>query len=312
MAATRAPGMDHDLYLYSPLPTRPALRWPGSAGLAFCPIIYLEHWELLAAPGTRRVPGAQGPWGDLAPDWRSFTYRDYGNRIGIWRVLEALEARGLRATIALGAAAATRHPAVVQACVERGHAFAAHPSHATRIHASHMGEAEERAAIAAAIEAVVAATGQHPRGWIAQDFSESPRSAQLAAEAGLEWLADWPNDEQPYRLLTTPGILSLPVLAELEDTTMLWSKLIPSWEWPPLVAEAARRLAADAARDQAGRCLLLGLHPWLIGQAGRIRYLEEALDGVLAARPWCATADEIADAARAQLPTALSAHTGSM
>jgi peptidoglycan/xylan/chitin deacetylase (PgdA/CDA1 family) len=291
--------MDHDLYPYSPLPTRPALRWPQGRGLAFAPVIYLEHWDLLPAPGTRRVAGAQGPWGSFEPDWRSFTYRDYGNRIGIWRVLEALEARGLRATVALGAAAAARHPEVVAACVARSHEFAAHPSHATRLHASHMSEAEERAAIATAIAATEAATGTRPRGWIAQDFSESGRTAQLVAEAGLRWLADWPNDEQPYALATTPRIVSVPVAVELDDAQMLWSKLIPSWEWPPLVAEAAARLSADAAGG-AGRCLLLGLHPWLVGQPHRIAYLEQALDGVLAAQPWCATVGEIAEAAAPQ------------
>ncbi len=300
MPGHRGPGMDHDLYPYSALPARPALRWPHGQGLAFAPVIYLEHWDLLPQPGTRRVAGAQGPWGSFEPDWRTFTYRDYGNRIGIWRVLEALEARGLRATVALGAAAAARHPAVVAACVERGHEVAAHPSHATRIHASHMSEAEERAAIAATIVAVEQATGTRPTGWIAQDFSESARTAQLVAQAGLTWLADWPNDEQPYALATTPRIVSVPVAVELDDAQMLWSKLIPSWEWPPLVTEAAARLTADATAG-AGRCLLLGLHPWLIGQPHRIAYLEQALDGVLAAKPWCTTVGAIAEAAAPQL-----------
>lgn len=300
MAVLRQPGMDHDLYRYSPLPERAKLRWPGGAGLAFCPLLHVEHWELQPPPGSRRIAGAQGPWGNLSPDWRSFTYRDFGNRIGIWRVLEALAARGLKATVALGAAAAKRHPAVVRACVEAGHGFAAHPSHATRIHASHMTEAEERAAIAEAIRTVEEATGTRPRGWIAQDFSESPRTAQLVAEAGLEWLADWPNDEQPYPLNTVPSVVSIPVLAELDDAQMLWAKLVPGWEWPPLVGEAASRLAADGAGG-AGRCLLLGIHPWLMGQPHRIGHLEAALDAVLAARPWCATADEIAREAAPQL-----------
>jgi peptidoglycan/xylan/chitin deacetylase (PgdA/CDA1 family) len=301
MAGLRQPGMDHDLYPYAPLPGRPALRWPGGAGLALCPLVYIEHWELQPPPGSRRIAGAQGPWGNLSPDWRSFTYRDWGNRIGIWRVLEALAARGLKATIALGAAAARRHPAVVRACVEAGHEVAAHPSHATRIHAAHMSEAEEREAIHAAIAAVEDATGTRPRGWVAQDFSESPRTAALVAEAGLDWLADWPNDEQPYRLSTTPSILSLPVLAELDDAQMLWSKLIPSWEWPPLVGEAAARLAAEGAGG-AGRCLLLGIHPWLMGQPHRIGHLEAALDAVLATGAWCSIAGDIAAAAAAQLP----------
>jgi hypothetical protein len=138
MPALRGPGMDHDHYIYSPLPSRPALRWPGGAGLAFCPVLYIEHWELLPVAGTRRVPGSQGHWGNLEPDWRTFTHRDFGNRIGIWRVLDALRARGLRASVALGAAAATRHPEVVAACREAGFEFAAHPAYATRIHASHM------------------------------------------------------------------------------------------------------------------------------------------------------------------------------
>lgn len=300
MPGERRPGMDHAHYAYSALPARPPLRWPGGQGLAFCPVIYLEHWDLLPEPGTRRVAGAQGPWGSFVPDWRSFTYRDYGNRIGVWRVLEALEARGLRATIALGAAMATRHPEVVAACVARGHAFAAHPSHATRIHASHMTETEERAAIAAAVEAVRAATGACPRGWIAQDFTESAHTPRLVAEAGLDWLADWPNDEQPYALKTTPPVLSVPVAAELDDAQMLWAKLIPSWDWPPLVREAAARLSVEG-QDGAARCLLLGLHPWLVGQPHRIRYLEEALDGALAAAPWCVTVDELAAAAAPQL-----------
>lgn len=300
MPSLRGPGMDHDHYLYSPLPSRPPLRWPGGAGLAFCPVLYLEHWELLPVAGTRRVPGGQGPWGSLEPDWRSFTHRDFGNRIGIWRVLDALRTRGLRATVALGAAAATRHPEVVAGCREAGFEFAAHPAYATRIHASHMSEADERAAIAAAIGAVEAATGARPAGWIAQDFSESARTPQLVAEAGLAWLADWPNDEQPYRLRTGPSILSIPVAAELDDAQLMWSKLIPAWEWPPLVGEAASRLAREGA-EGAGRCLLLGLHPWLVGQPHRIRYLEEALDAVLAAKPWCATVGEIASAAAPQL-----------
>lgn len=300
MAGLRQPGMDHDLYPYAPLPGRGALRWPGDAGLAFAPVLYLEHWELLNTPGTKRVAGAQGPWGNLSPDWRSFTYRDYGNRIGIWRVLEALAARGLRATVALGSAAAERHPAVVEAIVAAGHEVAAHPSHATRLHASHMSEDEERAAIAAAIASVERSTGTRPRGWIAQDFSESAHTPRLVAEAGLEWLADWPNDEQPYLLNTTPRIVSIPVMAELDDAQMMWAKLIPGWEWPPLVGEAAARLTADAAGG-AGRCLLLGLHPWLVGQPHRIGHLEQALDAVLATKPWCATLSEIAAAAKPQI-----------
>jgi peptidoglycan/xylan/chitin deacetylase (PgdA/CDA1 family) len=104
------------------------------------------------------------PLGSLEPDWRTFTHRDFGNRIGIWRVIEALRTRGLRATVALGAAAAARHPEVVAACSEPGSSSPRTPPTPRASMPPHMAEVEERAAIAAAIAAVEAATGVRPTG----------------------------------------------------------------------------------------------------------------------------------------------------
>jgi len=289
--------MDHALYPYRPLPARPKLRWPGGKPLAFVPLLYVEHWELLAAEGTRRAPGVHGPWGNFAPDWRTYTYRLFGNRIGIWRVLEAFDRRGLKPTVALGAAAAELHPEIVAALCARGCEVAAHGTHATRIVSAGMTEAEERAFISDSVARVARATGTKPRGWIGQDFSESPRTAQIVADLGLDWIADWPNDEQPYALATTPPILSLPVLAELDDVQMLWMKQVPSWEYPALVGEAAECLTRDGAAQ--ARALLLGIRPWLSGQPHRIGHLEAGLDRILATDPWCASASAVADAARA-------------
>lgn len=287
-AGQRGPGMDHDLYPYSPFPERPPLSWPGGARLALWVVLHVDWWELTKAPGTVRPPGLQGPWGNFEPDWRTFTYREYGHRVGLSRILAALDRFGLRATVALGSEAARRYPAIVRECAERGYEFAAHGTHATRVISSRMSEDEERRFIAESLDGVEAACGTRPIGWIGQDFGESWRTPALLHAAGLTYLCDWPNDDQPYRMES--GLLSLPYQSEWDDVQALWLRQIPTWDYPGMIADAA-----DALWSEGGRMLGINIHPWLFGQAARIKYLEEALTG-LAAREsiWRATGAEIA------------------
>lgn len=272
MTAYRAPGMDHDLYPYSAIPDRAPLAWPGGARLAFAPVVYLEHWELDPPEGALRDPRFIDPFGDFRPDYRSYTWREYGARIGIFRVFEVLDRHGLTATVAANAGALERYPALVAECRRRGWEFAAHGTHATRMVSSAMGEDEQRALIAESVAVVERATGQRPEGWISQDFGQSPQTPQLLAEAGMRYLADWPNDDQPYRMTTTPPILVIPCQSELDDVQLLWHRRVLTPRYPALVEEAASVLCGEG-----GRSLQLGIHPWLIGMPHRIRYLDEAL-----------------------------------
>jgi len=271
----RRPGMDHDLYPFSPMPGRPSLRWPGGARLAFAPVVYLEHWELDPPRDALRDPRFRDPYGDFRPDYRSYTWREYGARIGIFRVFEVLDRRGLTATVAANTGALERYPQLVGECLRRGWEFAAHGSHATRMVSSAMSEAEERALIAECADAVARATGRRPEGWISQDFGQSARTPHLLAEAGFRYLADWPNDDQPYWMTTRPPILSIPCQSELDDVQLLWHRRVLTPRYPALVEEAVRVLHAEG--DASGMSLTLGIHPWLFGMPHRIRYLDEAL-----------------------------------
>ena len=297
MPASPARGMDHALYDFVPLPARPAFAWPGGARLALWVVLYLEYWELQTAQGQHRAPDVHGMWGQQFPDLRTYTYRLYGERIGVFRILDVLARHGVRATVAAGAEICRRHPELVAECAARGHEVAAHGTHATRMLTSRMSEAEERAFIAESIDAVERAAGKRPRGWFGQDHGESERTPFLVAEAGLDYLGDWPNDEQPYALKTPRPLVSLPVQAELDDLQLLWLRQQPSWRYPEFVDEAAARLVEDGARQ--ARSLGLGLRTWLTGRPHRIGHFDEALGRVLR-RPgvWQATAAEIADAWR--------------
>ena len=90
MPSYRAVGMDHDLYPFSALPDRAALRWPGGARVAFAVVLHLEHWELDPPAVAVRDPRFRDPFGDFRPDYRTYTIREYGNRVGVFRMLDAL------------------------------------------------------------------------------------------------------------------------------------------------------------------------------------------------------------------------------
>jgi len=294
MAVRRAPGMDHDHYTYSALPGRPPLRWPDGARVAMAVVVHLEHWELDPPASALRDPRFRDPFGDFRPDYRTYTIREYGNRVGIFRIFDALDRHGIRATVAANASACARYPFLVEECRRRGWEFAAHGTHATRMVSSRMSEAEERAVIERSIAAITDATGDRPRGWVAQDFGETERTPRLLAEAGFRYLADWPNDDQPYRMTTSPPLVSIPYQAEWDDVQLLWCRRVPTPRYPALVEEAFAELHREGA--DSGRSFVLGLHPWLFGMPHRIRYLNAALDRLAAFDSvWRATLGEIAD-----------------
>ena len=299
MPLTPHRGMDHDLYRYEPISERPRLVWPNDAAMALCVVLHFEYWEYDPPKDAYRDPRYRNVIADLFPDDQTYSIREYGNRIGAFRLMDALDRHGVKVTVAANSEACRRYPYLVEQFRKRGWEFAAHGSHATRMITSKMSEAEERAFIEESRDTVAAAAGQAPRGWIGQDFGETPRTPELVAQAGFDYIADWPNDDQPYRLTTPTPLLSLPYHCDLDDAQLLWLRQLGTPRYPGLVADAAERLCAEGR--ESGRMLTLGIRPWLFGMASRIRYLDEALaaamkmDGV-----WSATAGEIADAFAAQ------------
>ncbi len=290
-------GMDHELYAFSPMPARKVLTWRDGKPLALWMVLYLDYWELETPADMHCAPGTQGMWGHQFPDLRTFSYRLYGERIGVFRILDLLARHRLRVTVAAGAEICRRYPDLVRLCAAQGHEIAAHGTHATRMITSRMSEAEERAVIQQARDAVTEVCGIVPRGWFGQDQGESTRTPCLIAEAGFDYLADWPNDEQPYWLTLPQPIVSLPLQTELDDQQLLWMRQQPVWEYPGLVEQAVDQLTIDGRVN--GRSLGLGMRSWLFGRPHRIRYLDEALSRLTCRSDvWHATAIEVVEAFR--------------
>ncbi|MBO8199383.1 polysaccharide deacetylase family protein [Streptomyces smyrnaeus] len=277
---------ENELFDYSPITERPRISWPGGARVAAYIGLNIEHF-LLDRPSTSLWPGTA----DLVPDALNYGWRDYGVRVGIWRTIESLDRHGIRASALLNSAVADHYPQIIEAGRVRNWAWLAH-GRTNSILQTGMGRDEERRFLTEIVETIAAATGQRPRGWMGPGLTETFHTPSLLAELGLSYLLDWTNDDQPYRL-NVPGMLSVPYSVELNDL-LLFGKGVTGPEFVQIVKDQYEQLHADSAHS--GRVMALALHPFVIGQPFRHKYLDEALE-YLATQPdiWLTTSDEIAE-----------------
>jgi allantoinase len=290
MPASRSHGMDQDFYQWSPIVTRPALRWPDNARVALAVIVNLEHWDW-EVPANTPLPvtpmgGPEGLWTGnqpAFPDIGGYGNHEYGNRVGIFRILAVLDKYGIRPTLALDKVIADHYPILVNEGLQRGAEFIAHGLTRRQIIHIGMSEAEERDYIRTSIAAVARATGKRPIGWSGPDFQETLNTPNLLAAEGIRYVCDWGNDEQPYKMTPNTGELySLGV----NEVNLLWRDWFDG-------------LYADGAAN--GRLMVLHLHPWIMGQPWRIRHLDEVLGHICAYQGvWQATGGEIIDWFKAQ------------
>jgi allantoinase len=272
----RSKGMDHDLYPYSAIIERPSFRLEGHK-IGVCIVLHVEHYELQAPKDSYRDPRFSGEFGTFDPEFRNWTARDYGNRVGIYRIIDLLDQMGIAPTVALGAAVTQVHPELVEEIRSRGWEIAAHGFSSNRMITSRMSESEERDFIVECRRQIVAATGTEPEGWLGQDYGGTERTPSLLAEAGFLYTLDWSNDDQPYWLKAgdkAQGIVSVPAPAELDDVQNIWLRRIAPDSFPGLCREMLNGLS----RTRSTRVLSLGVHPWVFGAPHRIRYLKQTLE----------------------------------
>ncbi len=295
MPAERRFGMDHEHYDWSPLAKRGVLTWPEKARVALCVIVNLEHMEWDPPQGSYAgaIPGGLGsrPF----PDYARLSHREYGHRVGVFRVLDVLAKHGIKATVAMDVLTAENYPYLVRHCLGQGCEIIGHGISVSRWISSNMTEQEEWEYIRESMERMERATGSVPVGWLGPESGESARTPQLLARAGVRYVCDWANDEQPYPLKAPEGeIFSLPMMLELDDVNALWDRRLDIRRYGELLKESFDGLYRDGAGN--GRVLVLNLRPWLIGQPFRIGCLDDALGHMVSRRGvWAATGSEIVD-----------------
>ena len=271
-------GMDHDLYPWSNLFDRPQLDL-GATRVGVAVVVNVEWFPIIPTDKPFRAPGHMQT---AYPDYRHYTSREYGTRIGLYRFLDAFAARGIRASFAVNAAIAERYPELIADIVAGGHEIVAHATDMNGTIATGLPEEEERALIASALDTLEKATGRRPRGWMSIARSQSWNTPRLLAEAGLGYMCDWVNDDLPFRFATPAGsIVNVPVNHELSDRQIITVQQQSADSYVEQMQYATTLFEREAARFGA-RMLALNITPYIMGLPYRIAAFERLLDWLVA------------------------------
>lgn len=280
--------MDRERYSYSLLTRRPKLAWPDGKRLALWVVPNIEHYEYL--PEVR----VRNPWPRMPhPDVLGYSVRDYGNRVGLWRMVEAMDKHRIRCTVSLNLAVYEHYPEIMEACEARGWAVMCHGLYNTRYHWD-LSEAEERAEIAECVATYRRLTGRMLRGWFSPGVSNTLRTPDLVAEAGITYSAEFYHDDQPTPLRVNSGqLISVPYTMDLNDA-VLYRYDTEGEEFARMITDHFDTIYEEAA--ESGRVMCIALHPYIFGRPHRIRHLDRALGYIMGHEGvWQATGEEIAD-----------------
>ena len=269
------------LFPYQAIVDRPPVVWPNGARVAVWVIPNIEHFHIEI--------------GNQAPDIRNHSRRDYGNRVGVWRIIEVLAKHGVRGTVALNAEVGRFYPRIMEAVTKLQWELMGHGL-TNSVLLTGMPKDKEAAVIAEARE-IIGQWGQTMRGWLGPGLGETWHTLDLLREHGIQYVCDWVNDDLPYRM--NNGLYSIPYSIELNDMPLFNVPSIDIGEFERRIRETFDVLYEEGARS--GRVMAIALHPFLIGVPHRIRTLDRALSYIAShGSVWFATGSEIIDAYRSQ------------
>jgi peptidoglycan/xylan/chitin deacetylase (PgdA/CDA1 family) len=268
--------------------TRPKITWPNGARVAFWIAPNIEFYEIDPPRNPTRAA-----WARPHPDVLAYSYRDYGNRVGFWRMLEVFDRCGVRGSVSLNVAMCQHHPEIIEECAKRGWEFYSHGTYNTR-YLFGMSEEQERAVIQDSIDTIRKYTGQKLDGWLAPALTYTERTLDLVAEMGLTYVCDLFHDDQPCPVKTKTGTLvSIPYSLEMNDAIAYSVNQVGPRAYAEIIRRQFDKLYEEGA--DSGTVMCIPLHPYLIGWPYRLKAFEEALRYITSHdKVWLATGREIA------------------
>jgi hypothetical protein len=268
----RRKGMDHDLYPWSAIAERPPLALPNGAKMAVAPLVSLEWFSIVPGEAPFRAPGHMQT---AYPDFRHYTAREYGTRVGLYRLLDAFAKAGVKATVAVNAAIAQRYPSIIADILGEGHEIVAHGVDMDSTIDSSVPEDKERALIVSARDTLAEAMGAAPKGWMSLARQQSWNTPRLLVEEGFSYCLDWVNDDLPYVQTTKVGpLVAVPYNHELSDRQVIVVQQHSAESYVEQMKDAFTWLAGEGAP----RVLPLHLTPYVMGLPFRMG----AFEGLLA------------------------------
>ena len=274
---------------YSPIIHRPRLAWPNGAYLALWVIPNVEFFSL-----QEKVPLGAGGSGAPIPDVPAWSARDYGNRVGIFRLMRVLDRYGIRGTVALNSELCIHHPQIIDEGKKRDWEWMGHNESNTR----RLNEAvpgEEVGIIRRTLTTIEGATGRRPAGWLGSGLQETWSTLDLLAAEGCKYVSDWTNDDQPYLMALDGGrsLVAMPYSHEINDKPVFERQHRTAAEFQDMICRQFDVLYREGS--ESGRVMAIALHPYLTGVPHRIDAFDAALAHICRhEHVWKATGAEIA------------------
>lgn len=287
---------DHGRFKYSAITDRPDYTWPEGKRLAFHVALNFEHFAYGEGLGISMSPGIPHP------NTYNWAWREYGNRVGVWRLLEVFDALELPVSLLLNSEVYDHCPEVVAAFRARGDEIVAH-GRTNSEHQNDFDEAGEAALIKEATEIIARHEGKPPKGWLSPGVNPSSHTPDLLQEAGYTYILDWPMDDQPVWLKTRKGhILSVPYPHEVNDIPMVMLHHGGAAGFADMMIDNFDEMLEQSKRQPL--VYGIGLHAFIVGQPFRLRHLRRALEHVCRHRDqvWFTTIGAVADYFTANVP----------
>jgi allantoinase len=281
--------MNETGFEYSPIIARKPLKWPGGARLAFMVHLAIEHFEF-----NMPIPGGLGPDAGKCPDVRNYSVRDYGNRVGVWRIIKLLDKYKVKVDALVNSAACDHYPMLIEEGKKRNWEFVGHGITNSRS-LTNLPEDEERKGVKQAVERIAEAVGKRPVGWIGPNLSETFSTRDILLEEGMQYVMEWCNDDQPYLMRLKKGsLVSVPYSVDTNDLPAFnYAQLTPLGFYER-VKEQFDVLYEEGATS--GTVMGITLHPFVIGVPFRIKCLDKILQHITSQKNlWLATPSEIVD-----------------
>lgn len=285
---------------YSPIIRRPKLTWPDGARVALWVIPNIEFFSL------EERPAGYGAVTQI-PDVVMWSERDYGNRVGVWRLMEVLDRYDIRASVALNSLLCHHHPVIIEEGNQRKWEWMGHNESNTR-RLNEAAPGEEAQIVSRTFATIERSTGARPKGWLSSGLQETWDSLDLLAAEGCRYVCDWCNDDQPYMMNLDGGrrLVSVPYPQQTNDKPAYERMCVTPAEFRDMICRTFDVLYREGA--DSGRVLAIALHPYISGVPHRIGALDGALEYICRHEGvWCTTGAEIAEF---YLSPAAAAHRG--
>ena len=287
-------------YDYSAIVDRKPLRWPNGARIAVVPTINVETWDVIPEKGKLNYPGGPNllpiPLPDDVPDMVNHTWREYGHRVGFWRILEAFDRQRLPATCTINTQVGRRFPRILSELQKRKWELVAHSRIENDLLVNFSKDpAAERAYVKATLAEYEQVVGRRAKGWLSPSVSPTLNTLGFLADEGVEFFCDFVNDDQPYPIrVGNRTILSMPYTTEINDYPLFMRHFHSPDEVLQILKAQFDTLYEEGRKN--GRMMMIGLHPHVIGQPYRIGTLHKILAYMKGrGKVWFTSREQIAD-----------------